>query len=237
MDYPKNYYIRTIKPRDGSKIKIIKMNDLFTCPQPTALAAAPNPSCPVRFDQIQKIGIRRIDGRATLTTATVLLAATITPLLSAADGTKLLISPWLADFKIPNSEPLKEGGNDNTTINGIPKLNGFGFVTVPFELRNVEASTAQAMRALASESANSVPGTTNIEVIFFLKDGRIVVDNPSGVVAIGFKAYNFAVSDVGTEGLNKDNTFKCSFDLEPLWSKTFKALTPTDWNPLTVANS
>lgn len=213
------------------------MNDLFTCPNPTALAAAPNPSCPVRFDQIQKMLIRRIDGSATLTTATILLAATITPLLSAADNTKLLVTPWLSDFKIPNSEPLKEGGNDNTTINGIPKLNGFGFVNVPFMLKNVEASTAQALRALASESANSVAGTTNIEGFFVAKDGRIVVDNPSSTVAIGFKLYNFAVSDVGTEGLNKDNTFNCSFDLEPLWSKTFKVLTPTDWKPLTVANS
>ncbi len=213
------------------------MNDLFTCPQPTALAAAPNPSCPVRFDQIQKMGIRRIGGRATLTTATVLLAATITPLLSAADDTKLLITPWLSDFKIPPSEALKEGGNDNTTINGIPKLNGLGFVNVPFMLKNVEASTAQALRALASESANSVAGTTNIEGIFFLKDGRIVLDNPSSTVAIGFKLYNFVVSDASTEGLNKDNVFNCSFDLEPMWSKTFKVLTPTDWNPLTVANS
>ena len=139
------------------------MNDLFTCPQPTALASAPNPTCPVRFDQIQKMGIRRISGATALTTATVLLAATITPLLSATDNTKLLISPWLSNFIIPNSEPLKEGGNDNTTINGIPKLNGFGFVNVTFQLKNVESTTADAMRALASESANSVAWTTNLE--------------------------------------------------------------------------
>lgn len=213
------------------------MNDLFTCPNPTALAAAPNPSCPVRFDQIQKMGIRRISGAAALTTTTVLVAATITPLLAAADNTKLLITPWLANFIIPNSEPLKEGGNDNTTINGIPKLNGLGFVNVTFQMKNVEAATAQAMRALASESANSVAGTTNLEGFFFPKDGRIVVDNPSSTNVVGFKLYNFIVSDVGTEGLNKDNNFNCSFDLEPMWSKTFKVLTPTDWNPLSVANS
>lgn len=213
------------------------MNDLFTCPQPTALASAPNPTCPVRFDQIQKMGIRRISGATALTTATVLLAATITPLLSATDNTKLLISPWLSNFIIPNSEPLKEGGNDNTTINGIPKLNGFGFVNVTFQLKNVESTTADAMRALASESANSVAGTTNLEGFFFTKDGRIVGDNPSSTAFKGFKLYNFAVSDAGSEGLNKDNNFNCSFDLEPLWSKTFKVLTPTDWNPLSVANS
>ncbi len=213
------------------------MNDLFVCPNPATLASAPNPSCPVRFDQIQKMAIRRIGGRATVTTATILLAATITPLLSATDDTKLLISPWLLDLKIPNSEPLKEGGNDNTTINGVPRLTGLGFASVSFMLENVEAATAQAMRALASESANSVPGTTNIEGFFITKDGRLILDNPSGTTAYGFKLHNFVISDVGSEGLNKPNTFKGSFDLEPLWSKTFKVVTPTDWNPLTVANS
>lgn len=213
------------------------MNDLFVCPNPATLASAPNPSCPVRFDQIQKMGIRRITGRAALTTATILLAANITTLLAATDDTKLLISPWLLDLKIPNSEPLKEGGNDNTTINGVPRLNGLGFVNVPFMMENVDATTAAAMRALASESANSAPGTTNLEGFFFPKDGRLIIDNPSGTVAVGFKLYNFVVSDVGSEGLNKPNTFKCSFDMEPLWSKTFKVVTPTDWNPLTVANS
>jgi hypothetical protein len=213
------------------------MNDLFTCPKPTALAAAPDPSCPIRWDQIQKMGIRRITGRTTLTTATILLAANITPLLSAADNTKLLISPFLADFKIPQSEPIKQGGNDNTTLNGMPKLEGFGFVTVTFEIRNVDPTTADALRALASESGGIMPGATDLEGWFFNRYNKIIIDNPASTQAIGFKLYNFVVSDVGTEGLNKDNIWKGSFDLEPLWSKTAKLLTPTDWVPLTVANS
>jgi hypothetical protein len=213
------------------------MNDLFSCPKPTALAAAPDPSCPVRFDQIQKMGIRRITGKTSLTTATILLATNITPLLSASDDTKLLITPFLMDFKIPQSEPIKQGGNDNTTLNGIPKLEGFGFVTVTAEIRNVDFSTAQALRALASESGGIMPGQTNLEGFLFNRYQKVIVDNPSSTVANGFKLYNFAVSDVGTEGLNKDNIFKISFELEPLWSNTAKILTPTDWNPLTVANS
>lgn len=213
------------------------MTDLFTCPVPTALAAAPNPSCPVKFDQIQKMLLRRITNRATVTTATALLSATITPLLSAADDTKLLVSPWLLGFSLPQVEPLKEGGNDNTTLNGVPRLLGLGFVSVTATMENVAASTAQAMRALASESANSAAGTTNLEAFFVNKEGKLIGDNPSSTTLYGFKIYNFVVTDVASEGFNQANKFGVSFDMEPLWSKTFTVLTPTDYNALTIVNS
>jgi hypothetical protein len=214
------------------------MSDLFTCPVPSTLAAAPNPSCPVKFDQIQKVFIRRITGRATITTATALLSATISPLLSATDDTKLLVSPWMLNFKLPLSEPLKEGGNDNTTLNGVPRLLGLPFTAVTgTTMDNVAASTAQAMRALASESANSAAGTTNLEAFFVTKDGKIIGDNPSSTTFYGFPIYNFAVTDVSSEGFNQPNKFGVSFDLAPLWSKTFAVLTPTDYNALTIVNS
>jgi hypothetical protein len=99
----------------------------------------------------------------------------------------------------------------------------------------VDFTTAKAMRDLASESS-IIPGATNIEGVFVNRFGKLIIDNPSGTVAQGFKIYNFAVSDVSSEGLHADNIFNVSFDLEPLWSQTAKILTPTDWNPLTVSN-
>lgn len=215
------------------------MSDLFVCPVPTALAAAPNPSCPTtnRIPQIQKMLIRRSTGRATLTTATALLAATVSPLLSATDDTKLLVSPWMENFTFPVAEPLKEGGNDNSTLNGVPRLLGLPFV--PFTgitMADVAASTAQAMRALASESTG-VAGTTNLEAFFVTKDGSIVGNNPSSTVFYGFPIYNFCVTDLSSQGFNQRTLYGVTFDMAPLWSKTFTILTPTDWNALTVVNS
>lgn len=215
------------------------MSDLFVCPVPTFLPAAPNPTCPTtnRIAQVQKMGIRRITGRATVTTATILLSATVSPLLAATDDTKLLITPWLEDFKFPHLEALKEGGNDNTTFNGVPRLLGLPFVPVTgITMSDVAASTAQAMRALASESAGP-GGTTNLEAFFFTRDLTVVGDNPSSTVCIGFPIYNVVVTDLSSDGFNQRTKYGLSFDLAPLWSKTFKILTPTDWNPLTVVNS
>lgn len=211
--------------------------DLFTCPAPTALAATPDITCPVRIGQIQKIGFRRITGKTALTPTNILLLATFTPLLSAADGTKLLISPYLNDVIIPQTAELEQGGNDNTTLNGIPELRGIGVVKCTAKLYNVPSSTAAALRALASESALA-PGFTNLEALLYNKNGLVVVDKPtSAAVVQGFKVYNFVVSDVGSAGFLSNNIFNISWYFEGLWSNGFQIYTPTDYNPLTLVNS
>lgn len=209
--------------------------DLFACPAPTSLASVPATSCPIKFDQIQKMGIRRISGATALTTTNILLLATLTPLLSASDNTKLLITPFLNNLVIPPSEPIKQGGNDNTTLNGVPMLEGLGFVTCTAQLRNVSSEAAKALRALAAESAIQ-PGVTNIEGIFFNRPGKVIIDKTGTTSLAGFKLYNFIVSDAGTEGLNKDNVFNISWDMEGGWSENFQMYKPTDYNPLTLSN-
>jgi hypothetical protein len=210
--------------------------DLFACPAPTAIATIPATSCPIRWDQVQKMLIRRISGAQALTTSTVLLSATITPLLSAADSTKLIVSPFIHDFKIPQSEVLKEGGNDNTTINGVPTLRGLGFVGATGMLKNISAAAAAKIRAITPETATA-PGETNIEALFVNKDGKVIAQNPASTTVKGFPIYNLALTDVGSEGFGKDNIYNLSFDLAPGWSEYHAMYTPTDWNALTVANS
>ena len=209
--------------------------DLLTCPKPTYLANTPNPTCPVRWDQILKLGIRRINGRATLTTSTILLSATVTPLLTAVDDTKLLITPNIKNIVIPNAEPIKEGGNDNTTFNGMPELRGLGIVQVTGAyMDNVDDTTAVALRALASES--SLNGDSNIEMFPITRFAKGVLINPSTTIAYGIKIYNFVVSDVSSEGYNKPNRYYISWDMEGGWSAGVKMFTPTDYNLLSITN-
>lgn len=207
--------------------------DLFLCPPPTALAAMPETTCAIRWDQIQRFGIRRITGKAALTTTTILTVAATTPLLSAADSTKLVLTPKITNVLVPTNEILTEGGNDNTTLNGIPKLVGLGFTRVTGQLLNAPATTAKAIRALTPESL----GSTNLEAFLYPKTGAVIGSNPSGVVYEGFPIYNLTLSDVGSEGFGKDNVYNFAFDLPPGWSEYHLKLMPTDYNPLTLVNS
>lgn len=210
--------------------------DLFACPPAAALANVPSLTCPIRWEQVQKILFRRITGRAALTTATALLSATITPLLSATDNTKLLISPFLSNIVFPPNEILKEGGNDNTTLNGVPQLRGLGFVNVTGTLKNASAAQAAALGAITAETAVQ-PGQTNIEAFFVNKDGKIIATNPSSTTVVGFPIYNWILTDVSSEGFGKDNVYNLSFDLAPGWSDKHLMLTPTDYSALTIVNS
>jgi hypothetical protein len=206
------------------------MDPLFVCPPPASLATIPNQTCPERYDQIVKFFFQRKQATPSFTSATILIAATWTPLLTATDATKIVDSPLVPNVVIPAGEVLKEGGNDNTTINGIPRLAGRGFVGVTANLTDTEAAVRTAMRALASESALQ-PGFTNLWVYMVNRFGQII----AGSDGSGIDVYNVMVGDVGTEGLNKNNTNNLSFDLAPGWSDNVKVFQPTaPFNPMNL---
>lgn len=212
------------------------MPDLFSCPAPTALASIPATSCPVKFEQIQKMAIQRIQSSPSFSTTSILLAATWTALLAAADSTKVIITPFMRNVVIPPSEPLFEGGNDNTTLNGIPLLRGIGTVRITAQVDNISSAAAAALRALASESSGTT-GSTNLWAYFFNKNGQVISDKTGSTTALpGFKIYNLVLSDVGSAGFAQPNTFNLSFDMEGLWSNNFQVYTPTDFNSLTLSN-
>jgi hypothetical protein len=168
---------------------------------------------------------------ASFTTTTLLAQATWTPLLAASNDTKIIISPYVSNFVIPRGEVLKEGGNDNTTLNGIPRLNGLSAVSCTGELQDIESAVAEALRALASESA-IMAGLTNLWMYMFNRFGQIITDIDS-TNCPGIPVYNVCAGDTGTEGLNKSNINNLTFDLAPGWSRKVKMFTPS-FNPLTL---
>jgi hypothetical protein len=203
---------------------------LFTCPPPTALADIPSQSCPERFDQVVKIAFQRTQSTSSFTALTIKTQATWTPLLTAVDDTKVIISPYIANVVIPTGELLKEGGNDNTTINGIPRLAGKGFVAVTAALEDANAAVREAINALASESAIQ-PGFTNLAIYMFNRFGQIIANSDGSAIPV----YNVAIGDVGTEGFNKTNKANMSFDLAPGWSDDVTVFNPTSpFNPLNL---
>lgn len=209
------------------------MNPLFTCPPPAVLAAIPAQSCPERFDQIVRFMFQRKQGTASFTETNILLSATWTPLMTAVDSTKIIGSPQIPNVVIPPGEVQKEGGNDNTTINGIPRLSGLQFVPVTANLLDADKSVRAAIRALASESAIQ-PGYTNLWVYMINRFGQII-GSLNGSNVEGIPVYNVVVGDTGTEGFNKTNVANLTFDLAPGWSDAVKMYTPTaPFNPLNL---
>lgn len=208
------------------------MDPLFNCPPPASLAAVPAQDCPERFDQIVRFAFQRIQDTPSFTETSIMLQATWTDLMAETDDTKLILSPLIPNVVIPPGEVLKEGGNDNTTINGIPKLAGRGFVPVTAQLQDTKAAVRAALRALVAESA-LIPGFTNLWAYGINRFGQVIYEK-SSANCLGIKIYNLYVGDTGTEGLNKSNINNLTFDLEPGWSDATATIKPTAFNPLTL---
>jgi hypothetical protein len=197
------------------------MDPLFVCPPPATLASIPTQACPERFGQILRIAFQRKQGTSSFTSATIKVAGTWTPLLTASDSTKLIITPQTPGIVIPPGEILSEGGNDNTTINGIRTVTGRGYVPVTAQLKDVNAAVRTAIRALFSESGGGFG--TNLWAYFITADNLIIANSDGS----GVDAYNVIVGDVGTEGFARPNIAHMAFDLAPGWSDSLAVFTPT----------
>jgi hypothetical protein len=200
---------------------------LFYCPPAATLEDIPDFECAFRFDQVQRFFFQRLQAVSSFTAATIILGATWTPLLAAEDDTKIVKTPRLANVIIPPGEILKEGGNDNTTLDGIPRLNGRGFSPVTIDLLDMTPAILSGIRALANESV----GASNIILRMVNRFGQIISHSDGD----GIPVYNIMVGDIGTEGFGKPNVARLTFDLPPGWSDNVQMFVPTPpFNPLTV---
>jgi hypothetical protein len=187
---------------------------LFQCPAPAALEVIPPQSCGVRFEQVVKIIFQRKQATSSFDANSILEQATWTPLLTANDSTRVVLSPYINNPIIPPGEALTEGGNDNTTIGGVSRLLGEGFQQATFELRNAGVDVRNAIRSITSETA-LVPGFTNIWVYLVNRFGEIICKSDGS----GIEIFNFFVGGPGTEGFNRDNMQMGKFDLKPGWDE------------------
>lgn len=198
------------------------MDPLIECPRATALTTIPTQACDEIWDQIQKFAFQRRQATPSFTSTTIKAQATWTPLLTAADSTKIVITPFIPGVTIPAGEILKEGGNDNTTISGVPRVTGRGFVAVTTQLRNSSAAVRTAIRKLFSESS-IFGGSTDLWVYFFNRFNQIIA-NADGS---GFDVHNVIVGDVGSDGFGAANNANMPFDLPPGWSDNAMVHVPT----------
>ena len=204
------------------------------CPAAASLTTIPAVACGENFGQIQKVAFQRLrkaDGsRNSFTTAdSILLKASWTALLSAEDGSKVVVSPYI---EAPTSEPgaVRTYGGGNETLGGIEEVLGAEPTAFSAVLRRMPQDVIKIMKELSCES-----NAGNLGVYLFNDNGQIeaIQDPETTTTYYPIPIRSFFVSDKGHGGLENPDSNNISWQFAPNYSDDLKIITPTDFNPLT----
>lgn len=204
------------------------------CPAAASLTTIPAVACGENFGQIQKVAFQRLrkaDGsRNSFTTAaSILLKASWTALLSAEDGSKVVVSPYI---EAPTSEPgaVRTYGGGNETLGGIEEVLGAEPTAFSAVLRRMPQNVIKIMKELSCES-----NAGNLGVYLFNDNGQIeaIQDPETATTHYPIPIRSFFVSDKGHGGLENPDSNNISWQFAPNYSDDLKIITPTDFNPLT----
>jgi len=217
------------------------MSLICQCPAATAITTIPNVTCPENFGQIQKVAFQRLqqaDGTlnsfsgttgTTTPIANILLKASWTALLAAANGTKIVVSPYINSPADSGGDVrLSAGGNDD--LGGIAEVLGGNPVQFDGQIRSVPQSVIKVMKELQCEA-----NAGNLGVFLFDENGKIeALADPTTAntyypipirgLFIGSKLHgNYDAKDM--------NLIQWSYPDN--YSDNLVILTPDDFNPLT----
>ena len=209
------------------------MSLICQCPAASAITTIPNVTCPENFGQIQKVAFQRLtkaDGtrNSFTSSASILLKASWTAHLAAADGSKIVVSPYInAPADSGGDVRLTSGGNDD--LGGIPSVLGGNPVQFDGQLRSVPQSVIKVMKELQCEA-----NAGNLGVFLFDENGKIEAIQdattattyypiPIRALFIGSKIHgNFDAKDMNA----------ISWQYPDNYSDQLAIVTPTDFNPL-----
>lgn len=199
------------------------------CPRGAALPDIPAVTCPETFGQIQKVAFVRMyktDGTKNkfVTASDIKLKASWTPLLMAADDTKVIISPYI---QAPTAEAgaARTFGGGNDTLGGIEEI--IGREATPFTgvIRKAPQTVIKALKDLQCES---------IGVYLFDENGAIgAIAGTTEGDYFPIPIRSFFVGDKTLGGFEAPDSNAIQWSFLPNWSDDLKLIAPTDFNPLT----
>ena len=210
------------------------MSLICQCPAAAAITTIPNVTCPENFGQIQKAAFQRLvkaDGtkNSFTTAASILLKASWTALLAAADGSKIVVSPYInAPADSGGDARMTSGGNDD--LGGVPEVLGGEPVQFTGSIRAVPQSVIKAMKPLMCEA-----NVGNLGVYLFDENGKIeALQDPTTATTyypIPIRAL-FIGSKIHGNWDAKDSNLISWYYMDN-YSDQLAIVTPTDFNPLT----
>ena len=148
------------------------MSLICQCPAAAAITTIPAVTCPENFGQIQKVAFQRLkkaDGtkNSFTSSASILLKASWTAQLAAADGGKIVVSPYINAPADSGGDARRTGGG-NDDLGGISQVLGGNPVQFDGSLRSIPQSVIKVMKELQCEAAAG-----NLGVFLFDEKGKI----------------------------------------------------------------
>lgn len=203
---------------------------ICTCPAAASIPSIGQLTCPQDFGQIQKIAFQRIYSTGTTrnsftSSADIKLKASWQALLTAEDGTKVAVTPFV-EAPTPDGGDAITFGGGNDTLGGIVKNIGRNPVNMTFELRQYPQDIIRAIKQLECEA--------NLGVYLFNGDGQILAeqDQTTATTYYPIPIQSLFVGDLMLNGLETPDANLLTFGFRPNYSDDLAVVTPTDFNPI-----
>lgn len=204
------------------------------CPAGTALPDIPVSNCPESFGQIQKVAFQRLykstgEKNSFKTDAGIEKKASWTPLLSADDDTKIVISPYI---QAPTGEAgaARTFGGGNETLGGVEEI--VGREPTPFTgvMRKLPQKIIKALKELQCESWGN-----NLGVYLFDENGAIgaIQDAKTATIHYPIPIRSLFIGDKTLGGYEAPDSNNIQWAFLPNWSDDLVIIVPEDFNPLT----
>lgn len=200
------------------------------CPAGKHLADLNIAECKESLGQIQKVIIQRIyksTGEKNKMTAEEIKAKTsVAALASAADGTKIIISPYIQN---PTTEPgaARVFGGGNQTLGGIEIVIGREPTTFSGIIYQESQSTIKVMKTYSCET---------VGVYLIDENGNIgAISEDEGANFMPIPVGKFFVGDKNLGGFEEPDSNTIEWNFFPNWSDNLVIIKATelDYNPLT----
>lgn len=194
----------------------------------------PVSNCPESFGQIQKVAFQRLykstgEKNSFKTDAGIEKKASWTPLLSADDDTKIVISPYI---QAPTAEAgaARTFGGGNETLGGVEEI--VGREPTPFTgvMRKLPQKIIKALKELQCESWGD-----NLGVYLFDENGAIgaIQDAKTATTHYPIPIHSLFIGDKTLGGYEAPDSNNIQWVFLPNWSDDLAIIVPEDFNPLT----
>ena len=194
----------------------------------------PVSNCPESFGQIQKVAFQRLykstgEKNSFKTDAGIEKKASWTPLLSADDDTKIVISPYI---QAPTAEAgaARTFGGGNETLGGVEEI--VGREPTPFTgvMRKLPQKIIKALKELQCESWGD-----NLGVYLFDENGAIgaIQDAKTATIHYPIPIRSLFIGDKTFCGYEAPDSNNIQWAFLPNWSDDLAIIVPEDFNPLT----
>lgn len=194
----------------------------------------PNFTCAESLGQIQKLAFQRLykstgERNSFTTAAGIEKKASWTPLLSAEDDTKIVVTPYVQAPTAEAGAPRTFGGG-NETLGGVEEI--IGREPTPFNgvFRKVPQKIIKALKQLECESE-----AENLGVYLFDENGAIgaLQDETTATTYYPIPIRSLFISDKTLGGLEAKDSNNIQWMFLPNWSDDLAIVEPEDFNPLT----